>query len=317
MTMPKTAVGFAHGKIILMGEHSVVYGEPALAMPFPAATVQSTVTETNGPVTIDCLFYSGFLEDAPEHLKNIRCAVEAACLAADLPLENFNLTIISTIPAERGMGSSAAVAAAVIRSLYHYAGKELKDEQLLRLINVAEVIAHGNPSGLDALMTSSASPVYFKKQHPFEPFPLSLEGYLIVADTGQMGQTKEAVGDIAAQMNKQEAEISPKIKQLGQLADSAKESIQENELEKLGSLMTEAHRILSELTVSNDKLDTLVEKALETGALGAKLTGGGRGGCMISLASSSKEAERISNALLKAGAVQTWIHPLGGTRHDG
>src|SRR5699024_1100911 len=146
---------------------------------------------------------------------------------------------------------------------------------------------------------------------PFEPFPLTLKGYLIVADTGEMGQTKEAVGDIAAQLKQNESEIRPKIQQLGKLAGTARELIQKNKLEEVGAVMTEAHRLLADLTVSNEKLDQLVEKALESGALGAKLTGGGRGGCMISLASSSKEAERVSKALLKAGAVQTWIHPLG------
>src|SRR5699024_6092948 len=291
MTMPKTAVGFAHGKIILMGEHAVVYGEPAIALPFPSATVQATITETKGPAMIDCIFYTGELQEAPNELRNIQSAVAAVCSNLGLPLENFSLSIVSTIPAERGMGSSAAVAAAVIRALFHYAGDELADDQLLKLINVAEVIAHGNPSGLDALMTSSGSPVYYKKEHPFEPFPLSIDACLIVADTGEMGQTREAVEDIAKLMEERPKETAEKVKKLGQLAELSKLVVEENQPNELGRAMTNAHQLLAELTVSNEKLDLLVEKALGAGALGAKLTGGGRGGCMISLAKTQKEAE--------------------------
>lgn len=311
MTMPKTAVGFAHGKIILMGEHSVVYGEPAIALPFPAATVQATITETDGPVTIDCIFYTGKLNGVPKELDNIRAAIEASCALLQSPLKNFSVSIVSTVPAERGMGSSAAVAAAVIRSLFHYEGTKLENEQLLTLINISEVIAHGNPSGLDALMTSSTSPVYYKKHLPFESFPLSVEAHLIVADTGQMGQTRQAVGDVAKLNEQNPNETSKKIQALGVLADQARRAIEEKRPDLLGQAMTHAHTVLKELTVSNQTLDLLVEKAIQAGALGAKLTGGGRGGCMISLTHTRKEAEKVARILERAGAENTWIHPLG------
>lgn len=311
MTMPKTAVGFAHGKIILMGEHAVVYGEPAIALPFPAATVQATITEKEGPVAIDCLFYSGELQHVPQELKNIRAAIEASCALLQLPLKNFSVSIVSTIPAERGMGSSAAVAAAVIRSLFHYEGVELEDDQLLTLINISEVIAHGNPSGLDALMTSSISPVYYKKSLPFESFPLSIDAHLIVADTGEMGQTREAVGDVGKLNEQYPEETTEKIRGLGILADQARTAIEEKRPDLLGVSMTQAHALLKQLTVSNPTLDTLVEKAIQAGALGAKLTGGGRGGCMICLTKTRKEAEKVARVLERAGAENTWIHPLG------
>ena len=311
MTTPKTAVGFAHGKIILMGEHSVVYGKPAIALPFPAATVQATITETEGPVTIDCVFYSGELHKAPHNLKNIRAVIEASCALLQLPFKNIHVSIVSMIPAGRGMGSSAAVAAAVIRALFHFEGKELTSEQLLTLINIAEVIAHGDPSGLDALMTSSTSPVYYKKGLAFESFPLSIEAHLIVADTGEVGQTRVAVEDVAALNQQDPKNIGEKIKHLGNLADLARTAIEEKDAATLGKMMSQAHLTLSELTVSNPTLDYLVEKSLVSGALGAKLTGGGRGGCMIALARTQTEAEKIARSLERAGAKNTWIHPLG------
>lgn len=312
MTMPKTAVGFAHGKIILMGEHSVVYGEPAIALPFPAATVQATVTETSGPVTIDCVFYSGDLQKAPATLKNIRAAIDASCALLQLPFKDFNVSIVSTIPAERGMGSSAAVAAAVIRALFHYERTELSNEQLLPLVNIAEAIAHGNPSGLDALMTSSTSPVYYTKDSPFTPFPLSIDAQLIVADTGERGQTRKAVEDVATlnKMNPQQTQDT--IHALGQLVVLSRTAIEENDPVALGQRMSQAHELLKDLTVSNSTLDHLVNVALKNGALGAKLTGGGRGGCIIALAYTQKEAEKIAHSLERAGAKNTWIHPLIG-----
>ena len=307
----KSSLGTSHGKIILMGEHAVVYGEPALAMPFPAARVKVSIKESTGPITLDCRYYTGELSKAPEHLRNIQAIIDATVLELGLPLENMAINIESTIPAERGMGSSAAVAAAVIRALYDFAQTPLEHDQLLRLVDIAEVIAHGNPSGLDALMTSSDLPVYFKKEHPFETFPLSINAYLIVADSGQMGQTKEAVGDIAKLKEQDSKTISKKIQQLGIIAEEAKKAILNNDAHALGKNMTQAHSLLAELTVSNEKLDFLVKEAIDAGALGAKLTGGGRGGCMIALATSKEDAERISSALIEAGAKNTWLHSLG------
>ena len=132
-----------------------------------------------------------------------------------------------------------------------------------------------------------------------------------MADTGEVGQTRVAVEDIASLNQKDPKNIGEKIKHLGNLADLARTAIEQKDAAALGKMMSQAHLTLSDLTVSNPTLDYLVEKSLVSGALGAKLTGGGRGGCMIALARTQTEAEKIARSLERAGAKNTWIHPLG------
>lgn len=295
-----------------MGEHSVVYGEPAIAVPFPSVSVMATLTEKSGSITIESDYFTGELDQAPHSLDNLKAAVQVTCEALGQSASGFHMHIQSTIPPERGMGSSAAVAAAVIRSLYAHFHRDLDREQLLRLVNVSETIAHGNPSGLDAWMTSGEIPVYFQKEKPFEPLPLQMNAYLVVADTGQKGQTKDTVRDVSRLEQLYSEEARRIIRRLGALAEQAKVAIQEKNPVQLGECMKKAHSQLMTLTVSNAHLDRLVAAALYAGALGAKLTGGGRGGCMIALAADRMAAEKIAAALEHASAEQTWIHSLGG-----
>jgi len=310
-TLSNPAMGTAHGKIILMGEHSVVYGEPAIAVPFPSVSVEVTVTEKLGPITVESDYFVGELERAPQSLDNLKAAVKVVCATLKQEEAHVHLNIQSTIPPERGMGSSAAVAAALIRSLFTYFEKELNREQLLNLIHVAETIAHGNPSGLDAWMTSGDMPAYYRKGSPFEALPIEMNACLIVADTGQKGQTRQTVQDVALLMKVYPEETTKVITRLGNLAEKAKVAVQEKNPVQLGECMNHAHSQLMTLTVSNTYLDRLVAAALYSGALGAKLTGGGRGGCVIALAEDMVSAEEIARALNQAGAHQTWIYPLG------
>ncbi|WP_035051611.1 mevalonate kinase [Carnobacterium pleistocenium] len=311
LNISQSTTGTANGKIILMGEHSVVYGEPAIAIPFPATHIQVTITAVEGPVQLDCVYYQGNLASAPTHLENLMAVVESTMSELKQELKDFKLTIKSTIPVERGMGSSAAVAIAMVRALFAYFSTPLPDNQLLALANVSETIAHGNPSGLDAAMTSGRHPLYYIKGKPFVPFHLSLSAYLIVADTGLKGQTRDAVASIAQLNRENQDKTMNAIHQLGDLAKQAKLAIESNLPVLLGSVMDTAHETLSFLGVSNETLNHLVRTARLNGALGAKLTGGGRGGCMIALAADKDTAARISAALSDAGAVNTWTHPLG------
>ena len=311
LNLNQPALGKANGKIILMGEHSVVYGEPAIAIPFPATHIHATITPIEGPVQLDCVYYQGDLASAPQHLENLIAVVESTVNELKQEFNNFKLTIESTIPVERGMGSSAAVAIATVRAVFNYYSVPLTDDKLLTLANISETIAHGNPSGLDAAMTSGRHPLYYIKGEPFVPFKVSLSAYLIVADTGLKGQTRDAVASIA-QLNKENTETTmDAIHGLGDLARQAKFAIESANPVTLGLVMNEAHETLSSLGVSNERLNHLVSTARTNGALGAKLTGGGRGGCMIALAADKDTAASISNALVDAGAVNTWTHQLG------
>ncbi len=310
-TLPEQATGKAHGKIILLGEHAVVYGEPAIAFPFKAAPVEVTITKSEIPTRIQSDYFQGFLHEAPQSLNNFKILVKTLCSDLHRSSDGLSITITSDIPAERGMGSSAAVATALVRALFAYFNVPLDREKLLSYVDMSEKIAHGNPSGLDARVTSSEDPVFYKKGHAVVPFDMNSTGYLIAADTGVKGQTRQAVEAVAEQVEGLPDQTLAAIRQLGSLTLQAKKAIESNHMITLGSTMTEAHDILKHLQVSSEKLDVLVDTALKHGALGAKLTGGGRGGCMIALASTKEDAENIAIKLMEQGAAASWIHALG------
>lgn len=303
------AQGTAHGKIILMGEHSVVYNQPAIALPFFSVEVTTTIKPSQ-ELTLECDFYQGTVAQMPELLKSLQTTIQTCLERIHPDCSNIAIQIRSSIPIERGMGSSAAVAVATTRAIYQFFQHPLSQSELLDIVDIAEHIAHGNPSGLDALMTSSDIAYRFVKNEGMSPLESHIDAYLVIADTGQTGQTKEAVQAVKQLI--QQPLYQHKIKELGQYAEMARQCLYHNQTEQLGDLMTKAHSCLKELTVSSPKLDTFVKVAIENGALGAKLTGGGRGGCMIALAKTPQSAKHIEQALIESGACQTWILDMKG-----
>lgn len=309
--MKKSISAFSVGKIILMGEHSVVYGRPALSIPFPAARVKTSINEIEGKARFSCYFYEGRLEDAPEKLLGITSMIEKILESFNERPENIEIIIESTVPQERGMGSSAAVSVSVIRALYKYYGRQISLEDQIKWSDFSEKLIHGNPSGLDAATIVGNKSLYFIKGEAFKSFDNKLDAYLVVGDSGLLGQTREAVTDVRKLVDKNPEKYMALIDELGSLADQAKINIEANRPKELGANMLKAHKLLRQLTVSNDSLDSLVEAALEAGAWGAKLTGGGRGGSMIALCKDEKQAKEVSLALKEKGAIETWIARLG------
>lgn len=306
--MKVIAEGAASGKIILMGEHAVVYGEPAIAMPFAATKITATMQEASQD-QLTSNYYSGSLAEAPANLLNLQNLIGK--LRQDFDAPPVDCRIVSTIPAERGMGSSAAVAVAVTRAFFAWQEIPADQARVLNYVNGAEQIAHGNPSGIDAAATSGQQPVFFQKEQPLEPFQLNLTGALIVADTGVKGKTRDTVQDVATLLRLQPEKTRAAISKLGQLTRAARIAISDNQPATLGDLMNQAQTLLQQLSVSDASLDHLVQVARNNGALGAKLTGGGRGGCMIALAKDRNAAAIIANQLENAGAKATWIQELG------
>ena len=305
------ATGLSHGKIILMGEHSVVYSYPAIAMPFAAAEITAQVTPGQyDTVSIDCPYITGPMPDWPDHLDNLKAAILLSFETMKRPVEPLHLVINSTIPVERGMGSSAAVAVAIIRALYAYYQEDLDDQALYFIANQAEVIAHGSTSGIDTLMCSNDQPIIYAKGKKTHWFHLNLDAYLIVADTGLKGQTKLAVEGVAQLKAKAPDRVQKIMENIGQIVRQAKLAIDRKDAVQLGRLMTYNQYHLNLLGVSNETIDRLVNAAWLAGALGAKLTGGGLGGCVIALADTPQIANQVAQAMEVAGADQTWIQHL-------
>lgn len=308
--MKKIGIGRATGKIILIGEHSVVYGKKAIAFPFAGVGIHTTV-QKKPTIHIQSKYFSGTLDEMKQiaSMHNLVLLIEV--LQKDLALPNFNLSIQSSIPSERGMGSSAAVAVSIVRAIFDWQNLALDNKTLLKYVDYSEQIAHDNPSGIDAAATSGTQPILFEKGQPFEAFPLNVDAYLLVADTGIKGQTRQAVKDVATLVNQKGQNVQAIIDQLGDLTLEAKTAIIQNQAKRLGQIMTASHHLLQKLTVSNQTLDEAVEIALDNHALGAKLTGGGRGGCLIVLAKDLQNAKQIQEKLISYGMKRTWLQGLG------
>lgn len=289
----KTGIGKAHSKIILMGEHSVVYGHPAIALPLKNIEVTCRITAGDETLKFDM---------TDPLVTAIFAALEY------LGQEDAQLTYLvdSQVPQRRGMGSSAAVAIAAIRAIFDYFDQDLTADLLENLVNQAEMIAHSNPSGLDAKTCLSDRPIKFIRNLGFASLTMNLDAYLVIADTGIHGHTSEAVDKV----RKSGQTALPLLKKLGDLALEAEKAIEQADLQALGNAMSQAHGLLARLGVSCPEADHLVQVARSAGALGAKMSGGGLGGCIIALVKTSEEAERLIQKLKEEGAINTWTEKL-------
>ena len=299
----------APGKIILFGEHAVVYGQPALAVP---------VTQVEAEVRIDRIFGSGIRINAPNiqltgKLDSIESTHPLAAtvintLAAlkDNSLSGVSISIRSTIPIAAGLGSGTAVSVAIIRALAMQLKKELTDEQVSKLAFETEKLYHGTPSGIDNTVVTYAKPVYFVKDQPIQVLNVKHPFMVVIADTGVRAATRDAVRHVRIQQHKYPERYEALFAAIGSIAMTARQLIEGGMPESLGPLMNENHALLRNIGVSSPELDNLVGAARDAGALGAKMSGGGRGGNMIALAQVSK-AGSIAKALKDAGARNSII----------
>lgn len=289
----KIGVGKAHSKIIWMGEHSVVYGYPAIAIPLQG-------------IEVECRIYPADKKIHFDYYNTLSTAVYAALEYLNRTDVSITYDIRSEIPQKRGMGSSAAISIAAIRAVFDYFEQSIDMDTLEILVNKAEIIAHSNPSGLDAKTCLSDKAITYIRNIGFSTLDLDLDAYLVIADTGIYGNTREAVEKVA----QAEENNLPHFGALGDLTEMVQKAIQDKSISEIGPLMTKAHSHLQAIGVSIEKADQLVQISLENGALGAKMSGGGLGGCIIALTQTKAQAEKISKALTEGGAVQTWIEKL-------
>lgn len=358
----RTGYGETCAKVILFGEHSVVYGHSAVALPLKNLRMRATVIaddcesalpasnlklgtqspqtqspqtqspqtespqtqspqtqspQTQSPlpldsqITLSCLGFTGKLSEIPPRFSSIRAAIHAALEFAGWGGESLHVATESDFPPERGLGSSAAAAGAVIRAILDYYGARASEDEIFALTQSAERVAHGRSSGLDATATSASWPVRFKRGE-FSRMDICMRAWLVLADSGCKGMTRETVEALRAKLDAHPCEVGAQIDDLGAIAVDAEDDLALGRAENMGARMNRAHKILADLGVSTPQLDKLVRAACEHGALGAKLTGGGGGGCVIALADSADAAERVSAALRNAGACDTWIVDIGG-----
>lgn len=297
----------APGKIILFGEHAVVYGQPAIAIPVnkvnATARVIPNIAAQPGEVRIqapDIQLDASLSDLAQDHplAYAVRMGLKAASLGQP---PGFTLQISSSIPIAAGMGSSAAISVAIIRALGDFLGVSLSAEEISTLAFEVEKHQHGTPSGIDNNVIAHQQPVYYVRNQPIETLTIEQPTHWVIADSGQKTPTRETVSDVRKLYNSDPATFGEIFSQIGETTRNAREWLIKGEITRLGPLMDENQHLLENIGVSSPRLEQLIQAARDAGAAGVKLSGGGRGGSIIAL-SRPENIGQIETALLKEGA---------------
>jgi mevalonate kinase len=288
-------IGTAKGKVILLGEHAVVHGSPALALAIDRG-VRVTGEKVSGPLTLS----------VPGKQNRIAAgdgSMEGRALAAladeiGIPCNGAQLVAEVAIPTRAGLGSSAALAAACTRALVSLFDVDISDVRLFEAVQSSERVFHGTPSGLDATVALNGGILAFSREHGMRKITASPPPLLVV-NSKECGDTKTTVAHFAERLTATGDEGTRRLSRISQLVAQGIHALERADLETLGTAMNENQAHLSWFGVSTARLDGIIEMALRTGALGAKLTGGGGGGCAVVLTKPGDS--KVSQTLAEAG----------------
>lgn len=290
----------ACGKVILLGEHAVVYEQPALAMPLSSkrvkAWIEPQILAPSGQIWVKSPFLG--LDQDSLSLPEFHPVFQAI----DLTLRELEvhqrpsctLHLNSDLPVSSGLGSSASIAVATIRSLSAFLGHPLETEAVNRIAFECEKSVHGQPSGIDNTIVAYEKPIFFQKNKAIQFLKPSKNFYFVLADSTVRKSTKETVAMLAENLKADFEQIMPQLEAIGGLTLQGRDALTEGNLEKLAQAMNQNQSILSSLGLSCLELDSLIKTAMEAGALAAKLTGGGKGGHIVTLV----EEDKVSEVLL-------------------
>ncbi|AIF68823.1 mevalonate kinase [Palaeococcus pacificus DY20341] len=310
----------APAKIILFGEHSVVYGKPAIAAAIDLRTYVWASFNEKRAIKIEAkdikvpgltvsfseneIYFESDYGKAAEVLSYVKQAIEIVRDEADKNGKGITVSITSQIPVGAGLGSSAAVAVATIGAVSKLFGLELTPEEVAKLGHKVELLVQGASSGIDPTVSAVGGFLYYQKGS-FEELPV-VELPMVVGYTGTSGSTKELVAKVRRNLNDMPDVMQPIIDSMGKVVERAKEIILANydsriKFELLGKLMNINHGLLDAIGVSTKGLSDLVYASREAGAIGAKITGAGGGGCMYALAP-GKQSE-VATAIRIVGGM--------------
>lgn len=307
----------APGKVILVGEHAVVYGRPAIAAPVWQTVATATIT-AGAPG-------SGCTITAPDVGLSLRLADagddEPLAVVTRLALErlgidrapDWRIDLHSEIPIASGMGSGAALSTALVRAIMLSAGQEPEPAVVSDLVYESERFYHGTPSGIDNTVVAYGMPIWFVKGQPPQPFEPGRSITLAIADSGIRSPTKETVGDVRRAWSEDPARYEEVFDEIGRAVLAARRALEEGDAHALGAIMDANQALLEKLDVSSPVLERLIVAARQAGALGAKLSGGGRGGNIIALVD-ERGMQPVCDALAAAGARCVIVTQIGGTQ---
>ncbi|WEU39705.1 MAG: mevalonate kinase [Candidatus Odinarchaeum yellowstonii] len=297
----------APGKCILTGEHSVVYGLPALAVAINMRAKATVKSYEKGETFIHAKQFNKKIRLPISPDKNIIVDndLQPIYISVVKTLEFLKINdgvevhIDSSIPDASGLGSSAAVAVATVKAVSEFFGIHLKENEISSLSLESEKIVHGSPSGIDTTISIYGGGILFKKGSVVKvKTPSDIP--LIIGDTLKKRNTGKMVSKVRENYLKYTEIFKPILTAMGRISMQAKKYLEIPELSKLGELLNINQALLESLGVSTVDLEKLVYAAREAGAYGAKLTGAGGGGCIVALAPSDK-CETVALKIIEAG----------------
>ena len=283
----------AAGKVILLGEHAVVYGRHALALPIPGAVDVSIVAAKTLSHTLPDAF--------------------VACLLNEMGVAGADVRIIvnSRLPFGKGLGSSAAIAVAIARAFDAYLDLGLDDQRVNEIAFASEKLAHGTPSGIDNTLSTYAQPMLFRRDDGLQIDALDVPSLppLLVAWGDETGRTSEVVAAVRARREKAKAHYDAVFDHMDRLSLEGAAALQAGDWHKLGAAMNVCHGLLNAIGVATPNLEYMVNLARQSGALGAKLTGAGGGGSIVALCPGS--IDEVEGTLRQAGFETLALHAGG------
>ncbi|MEM6957352.1 MAG: mevalonate kinase [Myxococcota bacterium] len=300
-----TARGRGAGKIILFGEHAVVHGTPALA----AALGLGVSAEANAADTSRISIEPWSLDLSPDDDHAIARAF-AALLATYESAQPVHVHLKVDLPGGAGLGCSAAMGVATCEALD--AVYQVERSRLERGAHtlVWEHVFHGNPSGVDNAVSAAGGVVLFRRGQTPEPVVPRHALPLVIAHSGESSSTKEIVAMVGRQYERERERVQQAFDAIESVVMNGKLAIEQGELKSVGQLMTMNQLLLSGLMLSTERIETLCRAAEGAGALGAKLTGAGAGGCMIALAEDIEHAREIEKAMVPHASM-TFVTAAG------
>ena len=295
----------APGKVLLLGEHAVVYGHPALAAALGRRVTAEVEEDPAGP-SIELLAparnpTSTSISPVPAP-QELLAAVRDLAAAAGAP-RRFRARVLSDLPLGGGLGSSAALGVALARAFSQLAGRDCPPERAEELALRLERVFHGAPSGVDPAICARGGVILFRRGEParIEPIALPAPLHLAVALTGVVRGTRSTVLPLSARRAERPDLYDPMLAFLGELARLGAQALERGDLQDLGIRFDAAHGVLAALGVSCPELEEAVAELRGAGALGAKLTGAGGGGAAIGLARDAAHAAALVRAADRAG----------------
>ncbi len=298
---PKLPTGY--GKIILLGEHAVVYGGHALAAPIPLA-MQAKVSDSEREGTHLIISRWGVEEHlkwGADHKYSIFKSLELILDKLNLQQSNMKIEVFPQVPRAMGLGGSAALAVAIIRALSEKYDLQLTDERVSELAFASETIVHGTASGIDNTLATYGKFLLYKKGQPplIKPLKVKAPIPVVIGLTWVESLTAKMVSKVQAAWQKNQKLYEHLFNEIDDLTMQAVQAIKHYDMATLGELMNINQGLLNALQVSSKEIEELVAIARANGALGAKLTGGGGGGAVIALCPDN--AEQVAQAIRDAG----------------